>query len=100
MIILKQNYINTNNEVLFEQAHIYSENGFFFKNGFQCGWHIALGSGDNIENYKEQKIEGVAHAVPASLPDVIIEIDENADEEIPAEEALKELQEVIENEEI
>lgn len=99
MIILKQNYKNENNEVIFEQIHIYSENGYFYKNNKKTGWHIAIGTTDSADKYEERIEPGTFHSVPESLPDVVV-IDLPTDEEIPAEEALKELQEVIENEEI
>jgi hypothetical protein len=100
MKILKQKIKKEDGTVLNEITHIYAEDGYFTENGKITGVHIEFSDASLIDRYTEVKDDKAATCViPDSLPDIIV-LDSELDEELPAEEALKELQEVIENEEI
>ena len=100
MKILKQKIKREDGTVLNEITHIYAENGYFTENGNKTGVHIEFSDASLIDKYTEIKDDKIPCCViPDSLPDIIV-LDSVLDEELPAEEALKELQEVIENEEI
>ena len=89
---IEERYIK-DDELLYTVTHIYSEIGHFEKStqhGLSQGWHIRLGTDAAAEDYIEID-DGASHAVPDSLPDVIIEDD------IPDEEAtLEDYQDALE----
>lgn len=96
MKILKQkqiiNKLDGTQEVV-EITHLYSETGYFTKDGLPTGIHIQLGTNGKAEDYTEVKGEE-KRIIPASLPDIIID---ETPETIKEPETVEEYKETIED---
>lgn len=76
MTTLTQRMIDgSTQEILCVLTHIFSSDGHFVRDEKPQGWHIQLGTYDSADNYTEVH-NGEQHEVPESLPDIIVEPEE------------------------